>query len=380
MTGLMHPPLGSKTGNGEHGSGEVSEQETAMESSSNRQTLSLHAQTRFLSGLHILLAASVPLPQALRVLLEQESDRALRAVLTKLSHDVKNGDSLAEAAEKTPQGLHPVLIAIFAAGEAGGFLPDAIKNLAHTFREQQQNAARWQNAILPPSILLLVSVAVLCLLFGWVVPEFGAMFTALGKAPPPATAFLLFLGKAGQHLLPAFLLLGSAGAFWLWRWRQNPSNRERSDAALFRLPLLGPLLTQRGGAQLARILALLLKGGVALPAALKLSAASLTNRALQKAVRKASQGILHGQNPENAIKDTPLPKSIADAFALGRETGTLPKLLEATANLLEEDAVLRLERYRALFTPLITLLLGGLIAVIMAGLYLGLTDLYALAG
>lgn len=380
MTGLMPPTLGSKTGISEHGSGEVSEPETTLESASARQTLPLHAQTRFLSGLHILLAASVPLPQALRVLLEQESDRTLRAVLTHLLRAVKNGDRLAEAAHKSPHGLHPVLVAVFAAGEAGGFLPDAIKNLALTFREQQQNAARWQNAILPPAILLLVSVVVLCLLFGWVVPEFGAMFTALGKEPPPATAFLLFLGKAGQHFLPAFLLLGGAGAFWIWRWRQNPSNRERSDARLLRLPLLGPLLAQRGGAQLARILALLLKGGVALPAALKLAAASLTNQALQQAVKRASQAILHGQNPENAMKDTPLPKSIADAFALGRETGALPKLLEATANLLEEDAILRLERYRALFTPFITLLLGGLIAAIMAGLYLGLTDLYALAG
>ncbi len=146
-----------------------------------------------------------------------------------------------------------------------------------------------------------------------------------------------------------------------------------------RPPGLGPLIAKAETARFARVLAGLVRGGVALPAALDIGRRSLANTHMAEAVAKVAAGLKEGGGLSGPLAATRLFPPMAISFLrTGEETATLGLMLERLADVLDRDVRTAVERLMGLLTPVVTLLMaalvGGIIASIISAI-LGFNDL-----
>src|SRR5687767_14012471 len=77
-----------------------------------------------------LLAAGLSLSRALHLLRREASHPAAKNVWSKVHDDVVGGTSLADSLNKFPKTFSSVYVAMVRAGEAGGFLPIVLQQIA----------------------------------------------------------------------------------------------------------------------------------------------------------------------------------------------------------------------------------------------------------
>jgi general secretion pathway protein F len=177
----------------------------------------------------------------------------------------------------------------------------------------------------------------------------------------------------------ALLLVALAVALLARRLLQDPGMRGRLDALMLRAPVLGLALRRAEAGRFARVLAALLSGGVALSTALALAQPVLANRAFADAVSKIAVTVREGGGLAAPLARAGIfPDLAQQMIRIGEATGRLDSMLLRLADLLEIEVQRTLDRSLALLVPGLTLLLGAVVASIIASVMLavlGVNDL-----
>ena len=149
-------------------------------------------------------------------------------------------------------------------GLTGLELAQVLTRLADHLEQVQRQQHKARTALIYPTVLMAVSLAVVVGLMTFVVPKLTEQFAHAGQSLPLITSLLIGLSQglvhAGPWLLGLAPLLGVVGG-WLLR---KPHWCLRRDQVLLRLPRIGSLLQVLESARLARSLAILSGSGVAL--------------------------------------------------------------------------------------------------------------------
>jgi general secretion pathway protein F len=213
-----------------------------------------------------------------------------------------------------------------------------------------------------------------------VVPQFEPFFAEARGALPPATQVVLaasrLLREAGVPLLLALLaaLLLARSAFRRPAWRR-PLHR-----TILRLPLVGALAARVETARFARTLGTLVEHGVPLPAALPIARRTFGNLAFAEAVDAATQSLKEGEGLARPLAATGLLPPIALTFIrTGEETARLGEMLTRAADALDREVQKATARFMALLVPVITILLGVVVATIVGAILTAMLSLNDLA-
>jgi len=335
-------------------------------------------QVQFTRQLATLLGAGQPLDRALGLLLELPEGAAGRRALAEVRDAVRGGASLSVALEGQHGLFSPLYLSMVRAGEAGGHLDDALRQLGEYLERSRQLRGRVVNALIYPIILLLVVGGALGFLLGYVVPEFASIYASLDAEIGGFTRLVLSVGewvRAAWWLMLAALLLV---LWWLERRLRAPEWRVRVDGWLLRQRGIGPLLARLDSARLARTLGTLLSNGVALLSALEMALAVLGNRVLRGELEAAMVAVRDGQRLSAALASGgSFPQLLVQMVQVGEESGALDAMLLNIADSFEYDTGQALDRLLAALTPALTVALavvvGVVVLAVLAPMY-GLTN------
>lgn len=328
--------------------------------------------------LAVLLRAGLTLERALALTAENQRDPALSRVMSGLRERVKAGLPLARA--MAADGLFdPTAVALAEAGEAGGDLAGALASLAETMERQAELRRTVNAALFYPAMLLVVALGVILLMMLVVIPQFETLFADLGGDLPPVTALVIgvsrFIREEGEWLLIGLVVLALVANRLLAR----PSVRLALDRRILRLPVVGRLVAEAGTARFARTLSALVDGGVALPTALAIAGRTLGNRHMAASVAPVARQLGEGGGLAGPLAAAGVFPRLAIGFLrTGEETAQLAPMLARLAEVLDREVRATTQRLVGLMTPVITIVLGllvaGIIAAIMSAL-LGINDL-----
>src|SRR5207244_4296460 len=187
--------------------------------------------TRLLSS---LLAAGVPLSRAFVILCKEASAPAAAAKWKEVHDLVIDGMPLADAMAKSAETFPRVYIAMVEAGETGGFLDVVLNQIADFQAREKEMRSKVMTALLYPTILLGLALAVLVFLLVFFIPRFQTIFTGFGAKLPLLTQMIVSTSEI-MRSYGLFLVLGLAiGGLLIRTWLVSEAGRRAWEGAMLR--------------------------------------------------------------------------------------------------------------------------------------------------
>jgi general secretion pathway protein F len=342
--------------------------------------LSKTVLAHFTRELSVMLNAGQDIDNALRFLVESTENKRARRIFDAVRNQVRNGKSVAVSLAAHPRVFSRLYVSLVRAGEAGGKLAEALANLADLLERESRLTATIQSAMTYPAVLILSAIGTVVMLLTYVLPQFTPIFEQAGAKLPRATRLLIGLGDAvsndGLWIL-LVLLVGYLGAY---RALRRPRPRIILERTTLVLPIIGPLVRRIQSARFMRTVGTLLGNGVSLVTALAIGRGVLGNLIATEAVDRAAIDVKAGRRLAAALAAGHFfPLQTIHLIALGEETGRLAEMALRAADIHDNEVHQSLQRLVALFVPVITILMGVVVAGIVGSLLVAMLSLNDLA-
>lgn len=323
-----------------------------------------------------LLAARLPLEQALGAVVEQAETSAVRERFAAVRSEVISGNTLSQALSRFPKDFPEVYRALIAAGEQSGDLGVVMGKLADYIESRTALAQRVLLAFTYPAIVTLVAIGVIMALMTYVVPKVIGVFASSKQALPFLTTALIYVSDVLRQWGWVMLLI-LVVVLVVWRWAlKTPAIRLGWDRRLLNAPLIGRLIRGVNTARFASTLAILVGSGVPLIRALEAGAQTLTNAALKHNVADTVARVREGASLSRSLAaGGQFPPVMVHMIASGEATGRLPEMLERTATNLSQETERRALTLTGLLEPLLILIMGGVVLLIVLAVLLPIIEI-----
>ena len=330
----------------------------------------------FNQELATLLKAGMPLVQSLDILRRRVSNPLFKSVLDDVFERVRGGSSLSESFEAHGSLFPGVYTASLLAGEKSGSLEQVLRRYVAYVKVVATVKRKTISALVYPAILLVLSLIVVSIIVLKVVPQFTTFYEQFGRDLPLSTRMIVAVSDVARTYIWLLLAAIVGGAFALWAWTKQPSQRERFDRWILRIPGLGPIARKFATSQAARTLATLLGGGIPLVNAIDVAARSIKNRYIARELHTAGQQVREGRALAVAMNDSGAFTDVAIKMVeVGESTGALQEMLNSLADFYDEEIDTNLGRFITLVEPILLVVMGLIIAGLLLALYMPLFNI-----
>lgn len=290
--------------------------------------------------------------------------------ITALRTRVREGVPLARAFRDAGFGLPPHVTGMIEAGEAGGTLVEALREVAQLVEQSAEQRAAVQGALAYPAILAVAGLSAVAMLVGVVLPRFSDILSDIGQQLPPSARLLMLVSGVMSRWWP--LLLGLPVAMIAWGAHavaRDAAVRRRAHEWLLASPLIGPLRHAAAGARLASALSSMLGTGVPIASALAHGALAAGDDAISARVLAAREAVIRGERLSQAFNAGAVVRpAVLQLIRAGEATGELSEMLKTAARIEAEWAMARIRMLTRLIEPSLILIFGGAIAFVAAAL------------
>ena len=326
-----------------------------------------------------MISASIPIPVVLNVLRDDEKNTAIKEMLTKIHKDVTDGMPLSQAMAAYPKCFSPFILNMVEMGEVNGRLDVAFERVATVTEKEIKVSGKAKSALIYPIILLVLAVAMTIFLSVKVVPTFAQLFIDFGGELPGITKLMMAISDFLQGYWWA-LILGIIALVVvikvLWSKRECRKYMER---ALRKVPVYKAICVSKIMGKYARVVSSMLDSGVSVIKTLTVTKGSLQQIDFEDAFANVISEVKTGTPIYQAIDNTHLFTPLAVSMTkIGEESGKISELLNNTAEFYEEETERKIASAMTLLEPLMTIVLGVIIAFIVASIILPMFDMYSI--
>lgn len=329
----------------------------------------------FTRQLSVLVAAAIPLEEALRAVGKQNEKAHVRNLLMSVRSKVMEGHSLASALQQSGR-LPDLYIATIAAGERSGHLDLILDQLADYTENRFAMQKKVQGAMIYPIILMLMSFAIVMGLMTYVVPDIVKTFDQSKGALPWITVVLMKASEFIRVAWPFLLVFTVLGFALLGRFLNTTAGHYAFDRMTLKLPLLGKLSRGINAARFASTLSILTQSGVPLVDALKIGAAVSNNWVIRDAVNVAAERVTEGGNLASQLERCGyFPPMMVQMIKSGEASGELDRMLERAATMQDREVTTLISTLLALLEPLMLVVMASIVLVIVIAVMLPIVNM-----
>ena len=330
----------------------------------------------FTRQLATLIAASLPIEEALGAIAKQAEKQDIRALVLGVRSKVLEGYALADALADYGNSFDDMYRSTVAAGEQSGFLDRVLENLASYLEAQFESGRDVEMALVYPVVLFLLALAIVGALMVYVVPDMVGVLEGMGRELPAVTQVLIGISEFLQTYW--WVLLGGIAALVVCvrLLLAQPTIRARWDQRKLSLPLFGRVTRGAQSARYANTLSILTSSGVPLVDAMKIAEAVVSNTWLKRGLTEATQKVREGSSLNLALEGVGyLPPMMLHMVASGEASGELDTMLERVANFQQTEVERLVTTVVSLFQPLMLVVMGGLVMVIVMAILLPILNM-----
>jgi general secretion pathway protein F len=326
-----------------------------------------------------LLGAGLELDRALGTLAGLTDIGPFHAPFAAARQRVRDGATFGDALAQEDL-FPPFYINMIRAGEMGGTLDKTLSRLGDYLSRTLAVREAVTSALIYPIILLVTAGLSIIIILTFVLPELQPLFAESGHALPWPTRVIMALSDFVRGYWWLLVASAAGAAIGLRAALRRPEMRQKIDRALLALPLIGETLRAMEVERFCRTLGTLVGNGVALPVALNLSSGVLWNSVLRDAVSGAAASLREGESlSQRLARTSAFPPLTLDLIQIGEETGRLDEMLLRQADLDDQRIRHTIDRLLALLVPVLTIVLGFIVAGLIASMLVAILSVNDLA-
>ena len=326
----------------------------------------------FTRQLCAMMSAGVPLLQAFDVVARGHPNPRMMRMLNEVRMDIETGTSLSAALRKQRKHFDSLYCNLVEAGEAGGVLEAMLERLAVYQERTMALKNKVRSAMMYPTVLVVVSIAVLAVIMTLVIPSFKNAFKSFGAELPAPTLMVMAASDfVVAHWLTLVVGLGGGVYLFFALWRRSEKMQKVMDRLLLKVPVFGSLVEKATIARWTRTLSTLSAAGVPLVEALGSVGGASGNAVFAEATEAIRREVRTGTSLTTAMQGagvfTPM---VLQVTAIGEEAGSLDHMLGKAAEFYEDEVEEMIKGLTSLMEPFIMVVLGLTIGSIMIAMYL----------
>ena len=323
-----------------------------------------------------MVAAGIPILEALEVLSEQNENPRLGMILQDVCTDVRSGKDLSSAVGKHPKVFNNIFVNMVSAGEASGQLDIVLGRLADYMEEAETLKGEVKSAMTYPVVSLgLVSMISLFLLI-FIIPQFQEMFTSMQVELPKLTSTLLAVSNSLRNSILYWVAGAAMFVLTFWAVLRTEKGKRARDWCLLKMPIFGPLFVKVAISRFSRTFSTLISSGVPILGALEIVQNTAGNRLYSEAIATASEAVRGGDTLGEPMARTGMfPPMVTRMIGIGEKSGALEQLLEKIADFYDQQVRSTLKGLTSLIEPILITVIGVVVGGMVMAIFMPIFSL-----
>ena len=330
----------------------------------------------FWRQLATLIAAGLPIIEALESIAQELDEKKLKAVIDDMTARLWEGMSLSQSMRKHTRAFSPMVVALIGAAEESGSLPTVTNQLAAYLENRDRLFRKVITALTYPIFVSVFFLCVLAVANFWIIPRFRDIYIGFHAKLPALTVVVFTMNAIFLKYFPFIVLAGVGLLITFVLWAQKPGGRAVIDRISLRIPVFGALFQRAAVARFCRSLAVLLSGGVSINRALEMAEQTAGNSVVAAAIHASREDILKGNKITTSFRKQEIfPRMVVRMISSGEETGNLSGLLEKAAEFYETRVDAALTTINTLIEPVIIVIIGFFVLIFVLSIYMPIFSL-----
>ena len=346
--------------------------------------------TNFTRQLSTLQDAGLPLLRSMQILEQQQKPGKMKKILGAVCEDVEGGSTLSESFAKHPKAFDRLYCKMVAAGEIGGVLDVILQRLADFMEKGQRLKRRIKGAMIYPTCVITIAVAIVTGIMYFVIPKFVTIFGDFGVKLPWLTLFLIttsswIAGTASKdQAVPGvvWIMVGPFLFIIIYKLiRKTEFGRAFFDVVFAKMPGVGNLVRKTTIARFTRTLGTLISAGVPILEAVLITRDTCGNWLYERAFNNVHDSIRDGESFAVPLRNSKVVDSlVVNMIDVGEETGDMDVMLTKIADNYDEEVDVAVGSLLSLLEPFMVVVLGGIVGTIVLALFMPLVEMIEKVG
>ena len=337
-------------------------------------------QLHFADQLLTLLEAGLPLLNAIE-LMYSSAPKAWLPWLSSIHAQLKKGEGFSQCLRAQQNLFSMEFINLIRVSERTGDFNLALKTICQQLDAQIELNRKIQQSMSYPLITLSSSFLLVIVMLIWVVPVFKDVFAHFQAELPTPTKTLI---EASSWFEEFYIGIASSliilTSLFTYSWIKIPRLQKYCDRMSFYIPMIGQLLRLATLTYWCRTLGHLLRSGLPLPDALRVTAQSSNHWLSHDLSAEIFKHITRGWPLGDAIVRADPKRLLFDVETLqllriASESGALAQMLQRRATVLSSQLSNRLNSLSQSLEPLLIIIVGLIIGSLVIILYLPIFNL-----
>jgi type IV pilus assembly protein PilC len=337
--------------------------------------------TLFCRQLATLLGAGVTILKSLDIIAKQVVSRRLYLVVIDLQKNMEAGLSFHEAMVKHPKVFSDLWVNLVESGEASGNLAVVLSRLASYLERDAEFKGKIISALIYPAILLSAGLGALFLMAVKIVPTFAEIFKGFNITLPVITQIMLKVSDFLRfNMLAIFLTVGGT-IFAFKNYIKTKNGRRVFETFKFKMPVFGEFFLALNVERFSSEMSTLLESGVPILYSLEIAERSVGNLVMADIIRNIKEDVREGKSLREPLeKSNFFDPMFVQMVSIGEEIGELPQMFKKINVFYQDYCGVFLSRFVAMFEPFILVFIGGVVGIMITGIFLPIFEISKIGG
>ena len=325
----------------------------------------------FSRQLAVMMAATVPLVQSLRILTKQTQNETLKIIVSEVGDEVEGGAKLSAALSRYADVFSNFYVNMVRSGETSGRLDETLNYLADEAEKNYDLMSKIKGAMTYPAFILVGMVVVGFVMMTFVVPKLIVILEETSTTLPTSTKILIATSGFLERWWWLVILVMIATVVWVRLATRQGIGRLIWHRLQLRLPILGKILQRIYLVRFTRSLASLMLGGVPLTRGLEVVAGIVGNEVYRDLITRTIHEVEEGNSISTLfLESSDMPAMVSQMLVVGEKTGRLEEILNRLGDFYSREVENNVQGLVTLIEPLIMVILGLAVGVMVAAIIL----------
>ena len=338
--------------------------------------LSTNNLSIFTKQMSALLGAGTPIEKCLILLSKQSSNKKFSQVLLNINEDITEGNSLSSAMKKYPSIFDEIYTSTIYAGETSASLSEVFLDLSVYLDKEAKVRSQVVGALVYPTILFFVSLAVIYSLLTFVLPQVVEQFVTSNVELPLLTRSLLYYSDIFPLILLVFFIVISTIYLLQTTNIMSKQYQQRTARYFLSTPLIGQIILYDQTARFCSSMRLMTKAGLNTVDSLQIAQNTFRNKYLSHQVTGVVNKVVSGTSISKAFSQARIfPDVFKQLLSSGDMGSQVSEMFEKTKEFLDQEVDTRRNILLTLLQPIVILTMGIFVMLIVLSIMLPLLQM-----